>query len=241
MADENTVDEPKLDEEGNPIVPDPIKPEDESGTDDPLKTKSEDDKDEDEDDDKDEPQIPVRNSAAQVIARQKRTIKKLRSKDEEDESADYEPPTGDDDNDDLTPEAQTAVTREVQRQLNPVMSTITKRTDEEELQGLFSSDPESKTYEKRIRAYMKSSHYKGVPPSVIYHHLAFDDAETTGSRKKKTADIDAEQQRGGGSSRRPVDTLEGGVPSVEEQNEMSDKEFEKLEQKARSGAFLPQD
>ena len=190
-----------------------------------------------EDKDIEDKDIPMRNSASQVIARQKRTIEKLRSKDEEDEGADFEPPTGEDE--ELTLEAKGAVQGEVERQLKPVIDSLGQRTDEDELQGLFDSDPESKKYEKRIRAYMKV--HPTSTPEMIFHHLAFDEAETTGSRKKKVADTDAKQQRGGGTGIREVETEQGGVPSVEEQDDMTDEEFDKVKDKALQGDFVPKE
>lgn len=185
--------------------------------------------------------VPVRKSVLQhVIARKNRQLERLRSKDDEDDEG-AEPPKGgkdeEDEDDSLTPEARGAVQREVQRQIGPVVKSFASKADEDELGDLLANEPESAKYEKRIRAYMGNSHYKGVPPSVIYHHLAFDAAAGTGVRRKQAANLDANQQRGGGRTTRPVVTGTGDVPSIEEQNDMSDADFEILQNRALSGDF----
>ena len=175
----------------------------------------------------------MRGSAQHIIARQRQTIEKLRS-----ETNDEGDDEGDDDK--LTPEASKIVSREVRRHVEPLMETLAQRADEEELQGLLVQEPESKQHEKTIRAYMKNPHYKGVPPAVIYHHLAFDAA--AGSKKKDIADLEAKQNRGGGTIRRPIEgQLPHGIPSVEEQEDMTDAQFEELQHKARSGVFVPKE
>lgn len=232
MAETNTTDE--FLEDGVTPNPEYKEPEGEGGeTDAPPKKES---------GEGEEPDIPVRNSASQVIARQRNTIKKLKSKAQEDEDdEDYQPPTGGEgeDEDELTSEAQGAVGREVQRQMKPFIEGTAKNADEQELSDLFESDPESKEYEKQIRAYMKV--HPTATPGMIYHHLAFDEAETTGAGKKKTANTDARQQRGGGRNLRPNEPAEGGVPSIEEQNDMSDEDFEATKQKAMQGGFVPKE
>ncbi len=189
-----------------------------------------------------EPEVPIRHSASQIITRQKRTIKKLRSKKDEDADADFQPPTGGegDGDDKLSPEAKTAVTQEVQRQVGPLMDTMANKSDEDELQALFTG-PDGKTakpYEKKIRVYMKV--HPTVTPEMIFHHLHFGEAETAVTKKKKAADADAAHQRGGGAGIEPTTPEEGGVPSIEEQNEMSDEDFDKLKDKALQGGFKPE-
>mgnify|MGYP001579728338 CR=1 FL=1 len=188
-----------------------------------------------------EPEIPVRKSALQqIIGRKNRQIERLRSKNE-DESTGGGGKDEEDEEDSLTPEARGAVQREVAKALGPVVSSLSSKADEDELQDLLGSDPEAKKYEKRIRAYMGHESYKGVPPSVIYHHLAFDAAAGAGVRRKGAANFDAGQSRGGGRTSRPTDTGTGDVPSVEEQNEMSEAEFEALQHRARSGEFVSEE
>lgn len=187
----------------------------------------------------DTPEIPVRSSAAHVIARQKRTIERLRSQSQKDEES-VPPPEEQESEEDLTPQAKNALNREIQRHIAPLIETLAGKADEEELRGLLAQEPTAKLYEKRIRAYMESPHYKNVPPSVIFHHLAFSAAAAVTAQKKSVADMEAKQMRGGGTSRRPPETYDlGGIPSVEDQEAMDDIAFEELQNKARSGAFIP--
>ena len=178
-----------------------------------------------------EPVVPVRRSVQQhIIARQKETIEKLRSKKEEpveDEFEDFE---------EEKPRS-TDVAREVRRAVAPILQSIAEQADEKELHELFSSEPEAKAMSKQIKAYMQHPSYKGVPPAVIYHHLAFDKATTGVLKKKAVADSEAKLQKGAGSTRRPVERSTGNLPSVEEQNAMSDAEFENLQQQALLGKF----
>jgi len=232
MAERNTDADPKLDENGNPISGD-VEGE---GSSPKIKSKT----DETDEEKEAEPEIPVRRSAEQhIIARQQRTIQKLRSKDSDDFQPQKDDEEGEEDEEDsLTPEARGAVQREVAKAIGPVVKSLASKADDDELGDLIANEPEAAKYERRIRAYMAHPHYKGVPPSVIYHHLAFDDAETTGARRKRTADLEANQSRGGGRTSRPAVTGTGNIPTADEQNEMTDEEFETLQNRARSGEFV---
>ena len=237
MADQKiTADDPELDEDGKPIPlvenkeneeaesKESKEDEGENGT---LPLKKEEEKSEEE-------IIPVRKSAGQhIIARQKRTIEKLRSKEEEEESL----PSMEEDEDGLTPQAKGAVAREVQRHVEPLLKTIASKVDEDELSELFSREPNAKKYEKRIRVFMEHPNYRGVSPAFIYQGLAFKDAQSTGAKRKKVADTEADQMRGGGTSRRPT-IKASNIPSAEEMDEMTDAEFEELQHKTQLGAFI---
>lgn len=186
--------------------------------------------------------VPVRSAMQHIIARKNRTIEKLRSRTDEEEVEGATPAdknaTPADENDDLTPEARSAVERAVHRQVAPLIKGLVSKADEDELQELFHDEPEAKTLEKRIRAYMNHEQYQGVPPSVIYHHLAFSKARGDGTLKRKTADTDAALQRGGGSPIRPSAPTEGGVPTIEELDAMDEIEFEAVQEKARQGGYV---
>jgi len=228
---EEPVVEPKLDVDGKPI-----KVDDEGGGNSPKIEPI------DSGDDA-EPVIPVRKSAAQhIINRQSETIKKLRSKDKDpevDPEIESEPRAGDEE-DNLTPEAVGAVQKEVRKVIDPVVQSMASQADEGELKELLDNEPEAEKYEKRIRAYMKSPHYKGVPPSVIFHHLAFPD--TGNAEVENAANLDAGQGAGGGRTRKTIEPGTGGkIPSVLEQNEMSDADFEALQDRVRIGEFVEGD
>lgn len=187
---------------------------------------------------KEDDEIPVRTSVAQhIIDRQRRTIKKLRSKDEEDGETEEEAPA--EDEDDLTPSARKALSREVEKHINPLVETLAARADGEELNQLISTEPEAEKYRGRIEKYMANPHYKGVPPAVIFHHLAFQAASGVKESRRVLADKEAKQEQGAGSARRPnTAKLPSGIPSVEDMDAMTDAEFEALEHKARAGGFV---
>jgi len=212
-----------------------------------TKKDGEDDKDKEEEfDDKVDsekpPVVPIRKSTAQhIIARKNNKIKKLESeldgkgKDEEDGEDD----APEDKEDDLTPEASGAIEEAVKRQIDPLMKKIISDTDEAELKDLFTSEPDAKKYENHIKAYMGHEMYKGVPPAVIYHHLAFNHSQAIGAKKKKVADLEANQHRNGGRNLAPKGgTGIGDLPTPEEIAEMSEADFEKMEEAARQGKYL---
>lgn len=240
MADKETVD-PELDEQEKLESK-----EDDEGGDDSTTEKKESSEESDEDEEskeeeeesseskeeEQEEEVPVRNSIAQnIIARQKRTIEKLRSKEAPAEEA------NNDEESDLTPEAQRAISREVDRRTKPLLDIVSSRASEDELQALYHTDSNAKKYDKRIRAYMAHEAYAQVPPDVIYNHLSAKDRSEASSKRKDLADREARQTRTGGSTRRPT-AIKGDIPSVEEQEEMSDEDFGKLQDDVRAGKYL---
>lgn len=176
--------------------------------------------------DTDSPDIPTRDHVSNIIARQKRTIEKLRSEKEqsqEDETEEIE---------------ETAIDRAVKKQMAPYVDHLSKQSDEAELRSFIEAEPDAKAYEKTIRAYMDHDNYRGVPPSVIYHHLAFEQAAKTGSKVKEAADLEAAQTSGAGSTSREVERPTGDIPTAEEMEDMSDEEFEKIRDKALQGKYV---
>ena len=254
MAEEKTADAQELNEDGTPIKPDdggeggdqPLKKtnnDTKEGTDEDSDDDEEDNSDSDLGDDTDEPEIPVRRSAAShIIKRKNETIKKLRRKDDVDDDSNKPSDELDEDDDDFE-EKQTEgdVAKEVKKQIDPIVKNFASQADEEELKDLLSSEPTSKKYEKRIRAYMKHPSWSQVPPMAIYQHLAFGDAQAIGAHKKKVADTEAGHTKSGGRSVRPRNTKTGNVPSVEELDNMDDEAFEKVQHEARTGKFLSKD
>lgn len=233
MADKITAPDQELDE-GDPITPGG----EGAGTAPKIQSKT-DEGEAEPDEGEAEPEIPVRRSAVQhIIARQGRVIDRLRSKANEDDD-DFSPPKGadEDDEESLTPQAIGAVQREIAKAIGPVVKSLASSSDDNELSDLLGSDPEAQKYEKRIRAYMGHPQYRGVPPSVIYHHLAFDAAAGQGARRKGAANFEAGQGRGGGRTSRPDTDIGSDIPSADEQNAMSDADFEVLQSRALSGEF----
>lgn len=167
--------------------------------------------------------IPVRGSATQIIARQNRTIEKLRSKD---------PKPGEEPPDTPAPEDEATKSR-----MDILEDVVVGGADENELQGLFTNTPEAKKYENRIRSYMKHPGWASVPPSAIYHHLAFEGAAKIGASKKEIADKEAAAMGGVGSGHRPNSAPAGNMPTPEQIKDMSDEEFEELQQDVRQGKF----
>lgn len=224
MADESTAGEQQFDEKGAPIIVEPAAASEDADKASQTVVEEEDVAD---------LIVPVRSSQQHIIARQQRTIAKLRSK--EDEGGGEE--GTDDGEDELSPVARRALQKEIDRNLAPVMETLVGNSDEKELQDLFTQDPNAKQYEKRIRAYMKHDAYKAIPASGIYRQLAFDDAVGLGAKKKTTADKQAAHGKSAGSSRRPTMSDPADMPSPDDINNMSDKEFEDLQFKVQSGRF----
>jgi len=201
---------------------------------------------EDKDKDGDEPKfdddatpvVPVKKSNAQfIIGRKNKKIEKLQSKsddkDKEDPDLDDEP----EDDDNLSEPAKDAISKEIDNRIKPIVETLVKSADENELKDLFTTTPDAKKYEKHIRAYMGHDLYKSVAPEVIYHHLAFHNALAIGAKKSKVADKEANLNKGGGRNLPSKDSV-AGLPSAEDIAGMDDAEFQKMEDDARQGKFI---
>lgn len=239
MADENkTAEDQEFLEDGVTPNPDYKEPEDggEEGTEDENdddKGGEEEEEEDDAGDDDAEVDVSVRKSVqSHIITRQKKTINKLRKKEGEDEDED------DNDDGELSPEASSAIEEGIGKAIKPLKEALTGKIDTDELDSLFTSTPNAKKYEKRIKAYMASDEWSKVPVTAIYRYLAFENAESIGAKKKKVADKEADQTRGAGSSIRSNKAGDGNVPSIEEMGDMSDAEFEKLQQEVQRGKFI---
>ena len=228
MAEKNPVEE--LDDD-KPIIKEP----DEGGGSQPPKIKSDTTDDEPDDIEPEiEPEVPVRRSVQQhIITRQQKTIKKLRSK-QEDGDDDVLTDDEDDEPEDSTPPSRNVVADEVRKTVAPIVETLRGQIDDTELKELFETEPDAKAMSKQIRKYMAHPEYKGVPPAVIYHHLAFDKAIDGSVKKKNVANREANLHRNAGSSRRPKE----GSSDLPDVSDMDDDEFDKLQDKARQGKFL---
>lgn len=174
-------------------------------------------------------EIPLRNQS-HIIARQKRTIERLRSKTEKDEPIVEE----NDDSYDDTPVKRSAVDRQVRESMAPVIEELAKGADESELRDLFRDNPDAKRYDKRIRAYMEK--WTNTPAEAIYHYLARQSEIV--SKKKKDADNVAAHYKTEGSSHRPSSTGTGNMPSTEDLEALDDEEFEALQRDVNSGKYI---
>lgn len=189
------------------------------------------------------PQIPIRKSVEQhIINRQSKKVKKLESKLKEGDEG-YVAPTADDDEGDDdeggtgATDTKKVVESEVKKAIAPLLGKLASDADEGEMRELISSDPEAKKYVNHIKAYMEHDAYKGVSPAVIYHHLAWTAAQALGAKKKKAADFNANQHKGGGNTIVDKGTV-GDLPSAEDIANMSEADFAEMENKALRGGFL---
>lgn len=249
MADNKAVDDVQYDDDGKPIVVPPKADDegDESKSDKKEDANTDTDKGEEEDEDKDKnpdfddtatPVIPVRKSNAQfIIERKNKKIEKLQSKKDTDDKDPSDDTPEDEEDDNLSEDAKKAIERVVGSKIKPLQDILVSKANEEELKDLFSAQPEAKKYENHIKAYLQHDAYKNVPPEVIYHHLAFGSAVTLGAKKKTVADKEASQSKGGGRGLPPKNAV-GDLPSAEDIAEMSEEDFEKMEQDARQGKFI---
>ena len=177
------------------------------------------------------PEIPVRRFNAQhIIARKNEKIRKLESKLKPGDEGYVAPEEGEEE---LPEDTKTKIEETVQKTLKPVLDILVSKADEDELQSLIKDEPDAKKYENHIRAYMTHDSYKGVSPAVIFHHLAWQNAQAIGARKKKAADLEAGQHRSGGRNiAQDVRGDAGNFPSPEEIRDMSEAEFEKMQTEA---------
>lgn len=249
MAEENTVDKDvEYDDDGNPIVEDEDKNVDEGGEGDPDKKDTDTDTDEDTEEDKKdeedkfdddaEPVIPTRKSNLQfIISRKNKQIEDLKKGNQDKGEGDNDEWV--DNDNDLTPESKKAVEDTVSEMMKPITEKMISDASEKELETLFKEHPESKGYEKHIRAYMSHESYREASPLVIFHHLAFDKALAIGAKRAKMADGEADATKGGGRDNKPKNAKSStGLPTPEEIENMTEEEFAELEDKARQGEFV---
>ena len=253
MADNKSVDDVQYDDDGNPITTDKKSEnegDDKSKDSDKKEDKTTDKEGEEEDKgepDKDEntfddtatPSIPVRKSNAQfIIERKNRKIEKLQSKDKTEDTSETDDIDTDTDSDsNLSEDASKAIDSAVDSRIKPVVELLISKANEEELKDLFSAEPDAKKYENHIKAYLQHDAYKNVPPDVIYHHLAFNNALAIGAKKRSVADKEANLNKSGGRGLPPKESV-SGLPSPEDIADMTDEEFAKMEEDARQGKFI---
>ncbi len=200
------------------------------------------DKDKEDDKDKDKDvvpdNIPVRKSTQQqIIGRQKRTIKKLRDKKDEGDGKSADSEEGDNE---LSPEASDAVEKAIDKKVKPVIDALASTVDAQELKDLCAEDSNVKKYKKRIEAYMANKHWKGVPVLAIYRYLAWEDKKAVNKELEDIANKEAEHTKSPGRTLKKKKTSKAstGAPTIEEVEAMSDKDIERLGQRAEQGEFI---
>jgi hypothetical protein len=221
--DKNTTPEEEYDDDGNKN-PNYVAPKAEGEDAADIENKGKEEEDELDFDDSIDPnkppEIPLRKDTAQyIIARKNKKIEKLQSKLKEGDEG-YVPPEKDEEEDDSGEddkgEEMGAIAEKIfEKKMAPLLGKIASDAEEAEFQELVKADPEAAKYTNHIKAYMKHPAYKGVPPTVIYHHLAFEAAQAIGARKKKAADLEAAQGKGGGRQA-PANEKIDGLPSAED-------------------------
>ncbi len=174
-------------------------------------------------------EVPVRKSAASfIIERKNRKIEKLAAKsttpkEELDENGN--PVAPEEDNDEITPQARQAI----QEEIAPIVEHFTKGEDERsrnsEISEYLSTNPEHKRYEPVARKYAATKEYQGVPAEVIFHHLAFRDAEAQGAKKAQLAADEAKRKSTGADSRKVNDSDQPDFKN------MSDSDFREWQRK----------
>ena len=173
-------------------------------------------------------EVPVRKSAASfIIERQKQKIEKLAAKpttpkEELDENGE---PIIPEKNDEITPQARQAI----QEEIAPIVEHFTKDADERsrnsEITEYLSKNSEHAKYEPFARRYTSSKEYQGVPAEVIFHHLAFRDAEAQGAKKAQLAAEEAKRKGAGADSRKVNDSDQPDFKN------MSDSDFREWQRK----------
>ena len=168
---------------------------------------------------------PRRSAKDFIIQRKDKKIKKLEKEKEEGE-------------DEFTPEGKGFLRREVESSVKPILDTVRKSADSQELQEVLNKYPEAKKMEKDIKKWMEHPAYSGASIEMIFLGLAAKKfgIGTGADQKKKEADDKAKKGKIGGHGRR-AKGLEGDIPDV---RKMSDKDFDDLTFKVKTGQFKPQ-
>lgn len=146
---------------------------------------------------KEVPEIPVRPTASYIIERQKRTIEKLRTKEEAEDP--------------------------VAERLDRIEQLALGQADDRDLNSFFLEQPQARKYEKQIKAYMGHEAYKAAAPEVIYAYLSRNDRTAEAETKRKVADLEAAQTKSVGSGVR--DTRSRDKKTAEDIKNMSEAEF----------------
>lgn len=172
-----------------------------------------------------EEEPPTRKSAKDyILERKNKKIKKLEGK----EGGDDLGGEGDDGEHEVTPEGKKAINKQVEEALKPILSTVKKNTDDQELKEVFEKHPDAKDMEKEILKFMNHDAYEKVPAEIIY--LALSARRANLQKKRDKADEDAAADVSGGHGKRPAKT--GNLPDF---GNMGDEELGDWINKAKTG------
>ncbi len=171
----------------------------------------------------DEPQIR-RSAKDYIIARKNRKIEKLEAEKAKNDNID------DIFDDDFDNKKEVTSRDIVQEEIEPLKSKIKETADEQELRDAISKYPEAKGMEKTIRKYMNA--YPNA--AVEFITLGLIGKKRLLDEKKKKAEEEAKGEVIEGNSRRTP--KESKIPDVKN---MSDEEFNKLDNDVMSGKYLP--
>jgi len=186
----------------------------------PFEEKKEEKKEKEEKETEDVSEPQMRKSAKDyIIERKEKKIEKLEKKEEGD---------GNDDIEEVTPEGKSAIKKEIDKALEPVLNKVRTTSDDQELKDVFAKYPDSKKSEKQIRKYMDNEAYKNVSIEFIYLGLAAKKMDL--QKKRDKADEDAKADVTGGHGKRKK-----GLSSIPDVTDMTDKEVDDLIVKVKTG------
>lgn len=187
-------------------------------------------KDEDSREDDEEQEPGIRKGPKDfIIDRQKETIGKLRKKPSPDEEEEHEEEDDEFGDEELTPEAQKAIEKEVGRVTAPLAERVSESQVEREVDDYIRGNPASSAHRAKLIRYAKHPAYRQVPIEFIAKGLDAENAEKRGAEKERSAKTRSDGSRTGGSSVRQTG---GAYPDF---RSMSPKEFKEYSEKIRRG------
>ena len=129
----------------------------------------------------------------------------------------------------LTPEAQKAIEKEVGKMVAPLAERISESHVEREVDDYIRVNPDSAAHRAKLIRYAKHPAYSQVPIEFIAKGLDSDNAEKRGAEQERNAKTRSDGSRVGGSSVRQTG---GAYPDF---RSMSPKEFKEYSGKVRRG------
>ena len=106
----------------------------------------------------------------------------------------------------VAPEDEAAITKVVQKQLNPVQKRMEEQANIIETTNFIAAKPEFSKYRDTIIKHMNHPAYKNIPVDRIAKMVAGDDLIKIGAQKEREAQTKAAATKAGGSSVRTTPT-----------------------------------